>query len=126
MKKLLLLLLCVPLLFSCGEKEEKNEKKERTTMEQKAIDECTIAITSFPEPSKYLDEESVPKVIQDLLLKDAEEICSCAIENGDWQNLSIQGIANLCGSEELQRKIEVWVEMIMDEKKSRRETRSAE
>ena len=30
MKKLLLLLLCVPLLFSCGEKEEKDNEIENT------------------------------------------------------------------------------------------------
>ena len=33
MKKLLLILLCVPLMFSCGEKEKKSESKGKTLEE---------------------------------------------------------------------------------------------
>ena len=39
MKKLLLILLCLPLLFSCGENEEKKEKKDNTEKQEDPLKE---------------------------------------------------------------------------------------
>ena len=51
MKKLLLILLCVPLIFSCGEKEEKDKiKKELSEEKLQTID------TTYANGDKYVGE----------------------------------------------------------------------
>ena len=112
MKKLLLLLLCVPLLFSCGEKEEKNEKKERTTMEQKAIDECTKTLNEI----SVQNEEHIHIIVRDLFLKEIEELCNCAVEQElNWGDLSIIGFSKLCGSPKLYLRAKQWEQLQMSE-----------
>jgi hypothetical protein len=73
MKKLLLLLLCVPLIFSCGENTEKNEDTEGEDIlhgtwseaeKNEAFNDC---VSSFEhEPSVSIDR--------------ARKFCNCQVE----------------------------------------------
>ena len=112
MKKLLLTLLCVPLIFSCVDNDktkkledritELEKKTEKTVMEQKAIDECTKTLNEI----SVKKEEHIPIVIRDLFMKELEELCNCLVEKKGiyWGDLGTIGISKLCGSKELQRK----------------------
>ena len=107
MKKLLLILLCVPLI---GLGQTKNtEKKEKTPMEQKAFDECIITLNEISMQKK--EHFDVRAGIEELFIKELEKLCSCAVEKKGiyWgEDLSIIGMSKLCGSKELQRKAEVF------------------
>ena len=59
MKKLLLILLCVPLMFSCGDKENdntENTEEETNNKELKPIemnDQCIIQLTDLQKNKEF-------------------------------------------------------------------------
>ena len=81
MKKLLLILLCLPLLFSCGENEKINELEERIDKIQKIIEEQAVEICLSDFFNKVENQEV--KTVTFITNKNYAEV---ELNNGSYVN----------------------------------------
>ena len=85
MKKLLLLLLCLPLVYSCGEEKAKTSKKENKSdllrKKQKGKVKSVSAKSFFPEEGYGIeDDKGVTSYYTDIFNEDGNKIESSSLD----------------------------------------------